>query len=322
MRDNPLQFAVVREDPDLEIQLVHALGCKRVLLIASGGCTGLSIAGVFPEVEITLLDPSQDQLDHVRDKMAALTELGEADTKAAFNIGTSHPDGLSERGNFESLFRGLRLFLYDLVLGRVKTEKLLEEPTPERIAELTGHKFWPVAFDLFFCDSILNTMFGPFATQHAKPGSYPAYFRRAFERGLAAPGAADNPFLHHVFVGSYPDRAAALPRFLAKRPDPDPEITLRRGRIRDQTDLAEFELIGLSNIFDWMGPDDVEEVAGHLAEQLSPGAVVVFRQLNNDRDIEASFGERFRFDDELGAQLLEIDRSLFYESVHVGTKMR
>ena len=38
-----LKFAVVREDSALEAELVRRAGARRVLVVASGGCTALNL---------------------------------------------------------------------------------------------------------------------------------------------------------------------------------------------------------------------------------------------------------------------------------------
>ena len=321
MRDNPLQFAVVREDPLLEAEVVRRLGCGRVLLVASGGCMALSLQVLFPDLDLTLVDPNPAQLAHVRAKLDALERLGVAQRGPAFNVGTDDPQGLSERGNFESLFRGLRQLLHDLVLPREDMLAMFQDASTleEGRLVLKESPYWPAAFRMFFCDPFLEAMFGPDATQHATPGSYPAYFQALFESGLAAPGAADNPFLHHVLLGHYLDRPNCLPPFLAS-PAPRWRLHLVEGLIRDLSDLGSYDLVSLSNIFDWMAPADVSKLVGHLCRDVRPGAAVVYRQLNNQRDLEAVFGEQFRFDGSLGKQLHAADRSLFYSSVHVGIR--
>ena len=112
MRDNPLQFAVVREDALVEVEVLRRHPCRRVLLIASGGCSALTLQSVLPELEITLLDPNAAQLDLVRAKLDALDALRAGDRLARFNVENDDPSGLCECGNFESLFRSLRTFLF------------------------------------------------------------------------------------------------------------------------------------------------------------------------------------------------------------------
>ena len=88
----------------------------------------------------------------------------------------------------------------------------------------------------------------------------------------------------------------------------------------DVKGVGDADFVGLSNIIDWMQPDDVQKLAAWLGDQMKPGAVVMYRQLNNEADVEGMFGERFAFDAALGKSLHARDRSLFYSSVHVGTR--
>ena len=86
MRDNPIQFAVVREDPRLEIQVLRRHPARRALLIASGGCTALTLASVWPNLGVTLLDPNPAQLDLVERKISALTREDDAARRRRFNV--------------------------------------------------------------------------------------------------------------------------------------------------------------------------------------------------------------------------------------------
>ena len=320
MRDNPLQFAVVREDPLVVVDVLRRRPARRALLVASGGCTALTLQAVFPDLELSLVDPNPAQLDHVRAKVEAL-ELSDAKRKARFNVEDDDPRGLSECGNFESLFRGLREFLCDLVVDANEMQRLFEEPgaIADAPALLFDHPCWPVAFETFFSDRLLETMFGPDATQHAERGSYPAYFRRAFERGLARDDAADNPFLHHVLLGRYLDRERSLPHFLT-RPAAEHRFELVEGRLDDTVDLADFDLVDLSNVLDWMKPDDVRDLFRKVGTEMRPGSTIIWRQLNNDRVLEGELRGPFTFDPARQDDLLRRDRSLFYSSVHVGVR--
>lgn len=102
--------------------------------------------------------------------MSALHNVDAAARCQRFNIGTSNLSGLNQSGNFESLFRGLREFIFDLVADEAEIRLLFEEKG--RLADaseiLFSSKYWSVAFDLYFSDSLLNAMFGPEATQHAE----------------------------------------------------------------------------------------------------------------------------------------------------------
>ena len=75
--DNAIQFAIVREDPAAELTVVDTLlrTDARVLLVASGGCTALTLGALRPSLRLTLLDANPAQLTLVRQKLAALPDL-------------------------------------------------------------------------------------------------------------------------------------------------------------------------------------------------------------------------------------------------------
>ena len=321
MRNNDVQFAVVREDPMVEAELVRLTKASNVLLIASGGCTALTLQALFPNLQITLVDFNPAQLERVREKMSALRDIDAGAHHRRFNIGTSDPSGLNQNGNFESLFRGLREFIFDLVADQAEIRALFEEK--DRLASVSeilfSSKYWSVAFDLYFSDSLLNAMFGPDATQHAETGSYPRYFRQLFEKGLTAAAAFDNYFLHHVFLGYYLQRPDSLPYYLLSPPT-DYHFQMVEGTLDRVPELHRFDLISLSNIMDWMPLAEIAALIRHLQNEMKSGASVLYRQLNNYTDLSAQFGDSFAFNTALGVRFQEAERSLFYSSVHVGKR--
>lgn len=322
MKHNPVQFAVVREDPALERALLDEAveeGAAAALLIASGGCTALTLACERPDVALTLVDFNPAQLALVERKRAAVAR----GDRRALNVGWDGREGLNACGNFEGLFGGLRALLTEFAIDAEALERAFSErdalaPTVEA---LLAHPYWPVAFDLFLHDSLLHAMFGPAATQHAPRGSYPGYFRRVFERGLRREDAFDNYFLHHVLLGRYVDRPEALPGYLRAAPAalPAPETVL--GSLADVPELSRFDLISLSNITDWMSRAEMEALGRALAPA-KDGALALFRQLNNQTPLGEVLGPGWEPLPALGARLHAGDRSLFYERALVYRRRR
>jgi S-adenosylmethionine-diacylglycerol 3-amino-3-carboxypropyl transferase len=313
---NAIQFAIVREDPAAELAVVDTLvrPDAQVLLVASGGCTALTLAALRPSLRLTLLDANPAQLALVERKFAALRDLpaGSLERRRAFGVDVDDASSFSGGGNFESLFRGLRAVLDDLVLPAADRRAILEgRATPET---LTQARTWPVAFALFFSDLFLETMFGPDATQHAPRGSYPGYFQRVVERGLARGDVAQNPWLHHVLLGHWLE--GALPAYLtttfvAKTPP------LVHATMQAAPDFSAFDLVQLSNLFDWMPADVVDGIIARLCRECRPGTVVLLRQLNNRRPVEQAFAAVFDLVEPLSTTLTTRDQSLFYERVLV-----
>lgn len=310
-----IKFAVVREDPDVEHAIVRRVRAERVLVVASGGCTALTLAHREPAVRVTAFDLADGQLAHLEAKRAAVAR---GDLRA-LSVGDDAPGALNQRGEFESLFRTLRRFVEEFVAPPEAMARYFDPATgaADREELVTGwlaSRYWPVAFSLCFHDALLHAMFGPAATQHAEPGSYPAYFRRAFERGLRREDGPRNPFLSHVLLGAYlPEHA---PDYVRAGALPAPELV--HGELGAVPDLARFDVVSLSNVFDWSDDALAARWADRLARELRPGAAVVVRQLNNRRDVRRFFGNAFAFDDALGGELLARDRSLFYERIEVG----
>ena len=311
MLQNPVQFAVVREDPWLDRQVVAQFGAKRLLLIASGGCTALSLAAYDPSLEMTLLDPNPAQLGLVQQKVAALS-LTQEERNTRFNIENVRPNGLSECGNFESLFRSLRHFLYDLVMPYEEMKRVCR--AERAVKDLITSPYWSVAFEMFFCDELLRTMFGGDALQYAKKGTYPQYFQSVFERGLQRADLPENPFMHHLLLGHY--LSDYTPDFL-RSPAPKRPFKQIEGFIDEQVNLAEYDFIGLSNIMDWMKPEDRDALRRKIQDETTIGTVIMWRQLNNEQPLMDDLLSTFVCDPSLNDRLLLQDRSLFYNRVNV-----
>jgi S-adenosylmethionine-diacylglycerol 3-amino-3-carboxypropyl transferase len=304
-----LKFAIMREDPEVEAALVRRGAIRSALLVASGGCTALTLKHQFPDLSVTAFDFNPAQLVQVQDKISAV-QRGDL---AALNVETASATGLNQRGQFEGLFRVLRQALLEFVLTAPELDDFFAERGPAPLERWFASPFWPVAFQLAFADSLLHALFGPAATQHAEPGSYPAYFQRVFEDGLRRPGARHNPFLQHVLLGAY-RREDAPPYVAAGR---RLELTLQLGSLPDVVDLSRFQLFSLSNVFDWSDDVLIRRWCDRLQAEAPQGAAVVIRQLNNRKDLRPFLSPRFALDERTAAELHAADRSLFYERLLV-----
>lgn len=323
---NPIQFAVVREDPSLEREAIRHARAKKALLIASGGCTALSVQAIFPELELTLVDPNPAQLQLIQRKIKALNERESTDFESLFSMGKENPESLVDCGNFESLFRSLRRFLQEFAIHREGFLEIFTGDATKKTALLNSlfkNPYWPVAFDLFFADSILLAMFGPAAIQHAPKGSYAQHFRVLFERGLNRSDASENGFLHHVFLGHYLKRESALPAYLVL-PTPKYRFEFLQAFAEEVPSYRGYGVVSLSNIFDWMPEEAIRRLALRLADEMDPGSVLIFRQLNHAKSFEKEFSGAFTFDSALDPEKsekrLRDDRSLFYSKLSVAVK--
>lgn len=314
---NPLKFAVVREDVHTEVALIQHFGVRQALLVCSGGCTVLSLKAMFNDLRLTVFDANPTQLAHLRAKADAANR---GDSKA-LNVAHDNPDALNQCGAFEGLFRLLRAGIGHLVSTEREIAAYFDPSTSaserlERAQTWVESPYWLPVFHSTFHDQLLNAMFGPAATQHAVHGSYPAYFADVIARGLKDPSGFENPFLQHILLGYY--REDSAPIYVHGTSLDGVETVL--GGLLEVPDVEKFDLIQLSNIFDWSDDSLVESWAQHL-RRMKPGAVILIRQLNNTRDLRRFFEPDFAFDGSLGEHLQQEDRSLFYNRIEVGVRV-
>lgn len=323
LKQNTLQFAVVREDPEVELELFRKYEFKNAILIGSGGCTAISLASEFPEVKLTIIEPNPAQLKLIGEKIRALKKWKGAVLNRKFGVGISDEHGMSliERGNFESLFRGLRSFIFNFIADKKQFAALLKRGSKTKWQSVFKHPYWSVAFDLYFSNSILETMFGAAAIQHAPKNSYPIHFRSVIEKGLLRSDRKDNYFLYHILLGHYPSHKSGWPPYLRKQ-DKIISLSTFQGLAQNFKNYSGFDFVDLSNIFDWSSEGEVKRLAKKLTKELEPGAFILYRQLNNSKNFRPHFGSSFDWLDTEADRLHQKDRSLFYSSIHIARKAK
>ena len=86
-----------------------------------------------------------------------------------------------------------------------------------------------------------------------------------------------------------------------------------------QAQPAAFDFVHLSNILDWLSPDEARATLDLAWRALRPGGWTLIRQLNSNLDIQA-LGERFQWQRTPAEALHNRDRSFFYRGLHLGRK--
>jgi len=318
MKNNSIQFAVVREDPQIEMDIAENFRLNRATLIGSGGCTAFCLKALHSEMEIVLIEPNAAQIELIKEKIQSLKSDEKKILFGKFGIENSGQDRLIERGNFESLFRQFRLFIREFIASEIEIENAFIKNTPQFWTGVFAHPYWKVAFELFFSDAILTAMFTEAAIQHAPRNSYPAYFRKVLEKGLLRKDASRNYFLHHIFTGNYLNDENALPYYLVNPPT-NLDFEFFNGFAQDYRQFRGRQLVHFSNIFDWCDERTVVEIINAATGNLEKGSVVVVRQLNNDKSYREMFSSDFRW---LPTEsIVENDRSLFYSKIEIGEKI-
>jgi S-adenosylmethionine-diacylglycerol 3-amino-3-carboxypropyl transferase len=346
----PVAFAQVREDPRLDGWVVEQLGPQaRILMIASGGCTLAFLRRYDHLSSISVVDPNPAQIELARLKLRLLEEcepaerlalLGHAPVSAEererklgrlCNLDRLGPvdviagDGPDQAGRYERVFGQLR---HELLPRLDEVENLLQLGDPAEQARradpdtLLGHAL-DDAFDRAMALPILVRLFGEGATRN-RVEPFARHFARRTRHALATLPAANNPYLWQVLLGHYPPEHPvdwlSLPRRTAGAEIRWLEgVTMAEAIRREAKSGQEFDFIHVSNILDWLSPEEARQTLDLVHGALRPGGWVLIRQLNSSLDIPAA-GPGFDWQIEQAAKLHAEDRSYFYRAIHLGRR--
>lgn len=343
----PLAFAQVREDPLIDRFVVERRATElarpvEVVQIASGGCTAALLASLPQVARLHLVDPNPAQialsrlkcwlLEHA-EPAERLAVLGHSDLPAADRdralvhacaaLGIAHAwmpgEGPDHCGRYELLFAELRRVLAPHA-ERIDHLLTLAEPVEQtRLAE----RGTPLgtALDEAFTGVLaldhLVLLFGAAATRGAMM-PFSEHFLQRLRWVLAAMPAGTNPFVWQVLAGRYPPGHPAtwiaLPRGALSARITWTVAMMDKALARMDADC---DVVHLSNILDWLSPEDATRTLALAWQALRPGGLVLIRQLNSSLDIPA-LGSRFAWED--ATALLARDRSFFYRALHLGRK--
>ncbi|MGL5062297.1 MAG: DUF3419 family protein, partial [Microcoleus sp.] len=234
-----IDFSQVREDPAIELQVINRLVAHqkhplRILLIASGGCTALSLL-VNPNVaQIEAVDLNPAQLHLVELRRQALLHLSldeqlrligvnlaadETERLALYDKLRSHlPDatqvfwdkrleqiafGVNRIGKFEQLFRELA----------AEFSKIGLEPLTSPATVIEDSR-WREIFEFVFDRNKLAQIFGEAAVNYSMDRSFGEHFADVMARSLLQFSPETNYFLTQVWRDSYSNFTDGLPLYL------------------------------------------------------------------------------------------------------------
>jgi S-adenosylmethionine-diacylglycerol 3-amino-3-carboxypropyl transferase len=347
----PLAFAQVREDPWLDGWMVERLGHNvRVIQVASGGCTAAFLAASGRVAHLHLVDPNPAQLALTRLKLRLLQSastprrlavLGHAPMPASergailtenltglsIEANALGRDGLAERvgpdhaGRYELVFAELRAELAPLsaeLTALLRMRGSLEQARRVDPATALGRAL-DDAFDKVMALPNLVRLFSEQATRNAVE-PFARHFARRTRHLLATMPAFDNPYVWQMLAGRFPE-SVVYPWLTTNPPQRMPEVSWYCGAMTDalKERPGAFDFVHLSNILDWLSPDEARVTLDRAAAALRPGGLTLIRQLNSTLDIPA-LGPQFEWDRVIADGMHVYDRSFFYRALHLGRK--
>jgi S-adenosylmethionine-diacylglycerol 3-amino-3-carboxypropyl transferase len=348
----PIAFAQVREDPRLDLDVLDLAGGNDigVLIIASGGCTAAALAasGRLRRLHLVDMNPAQIALCRLKlhllqiaspqERAAILGHapmpLEERRARLAGELGSlGLPEtalgppspvaslGPDHAGRYELVFFHWRQEMQEFA---EELESLLElqdraECSARMAPQTPLGRAMDDAFDRIMALPNLVRLFSAEATRN----SYEPFFRhfaRRTRHALASLPATDNPWLWQLLLGRFPE-GAPYPWLNASYPSRMPALSVSNSTMDAALSdfSAEFDFIHLSNILDWLSPDQGRRTLALVGQALRPGGYVLIRQLNSTLDIPALAPE-FEWLVDVANAMHAHDRSFFYRQLHLGRK--
>jgi S-adenosylmethionine-diacylglycerol 3-amino-3-carboxypropyl transferase len=323
----PVAFAQVREDPRIDLEVCSSLGkAAHVVMIASGGDTAVCL-GKLP-IRLTLVDMNPAQLALTRCKWQlargnldhALQWLGhspvdrmemvrqmldrlELNEDALGPLGLVSELGADYVGRYERVFAALRA-----QLDPDEVERFLRgDPNQLPLEE---------AFDEVMSLDNLVALFGAQATQNPVR-SFASHF--AARTRLAAARFLDSPFLWQVLAGRFPPGVSwewLHPKHWGAALVTPDFVQGRMFEILERMPACSAELVHLSNILDWLTPEEATGLLRATHRVLKPEGLTLIRQLNSSLNIAGLPGDLEWLDHDFERR----DRSFFYPRLHLGRK--
>jgi len=352
-----IAFSQVREDPAIELRVIQRLHQAqgrplRVLLVASGGCTALSLLGSSAFAHIDAVDANLAQLHLVELRRQALTTLPlqaqyqllgieqwpnskvEPPNRLALyekvrshlpeatrRYWDDHADqvafGVNQVGRFEQLFRELSAQFAAIGLNPLGCP-----------ADAIAHPQWRAIFEAVFERNKLANTFGEAAVNYSMDRSFGEHFADVFAQALTRFSPTTNYFLMQVWGDRYTSSPEGVPPYLQPTIQQSihqlgtERLHLHHGlflnTLSELTKTNRFDLIQFSNISDWMPIPDLHSMIESAVQCLNPGGALIGRRLNGDHHLATIMANYLAVDQDFSRLLLESDRSFFYQEVVVG----
>jgi S-adenosylmethionine-diacylglycerol 3-amino-3-carboxypropyl transferase len=343
-----LRYAQCWEDADVLLEALDVGPGDTCLSIASAGDNTLSLLSRGP-ARVIAVDLNPAQLAALELRVAAYRELRHAElleligcrpsgrrgalyarcrvalsgqARAFWDARPAAVDaGIGSAGKFEAYFRLFRTWVLPLVHGPSTVASLLEPRSPEErrrfYDEHWNTRAWRLLFRLFFSEPVLGRLGrDPSFFRYASASVAEHLLRRA-RHALAELDPSENPYIWWILTGGHP---RALPHAL--RPENFDAIRANLDRLEWHCKPIEeltAEEIGapidranLSDIFEYLSPENTRALLERLADLSRPGARVAYWNMMVPRRGAEYLANRLRPLPALSERLFVEDKAFFY----------
>lgn len=309
-----LMFGQVREDAAVDLFLVKQLQSpSRLFVIASGGCTALSLLTV-DSCRVDALDISQAQIALVELKAAVFKHLGFAaakeacisDARGSFAQvsallspqakaiidaqGESLKSGLNNCGWVDQRMHQLTNMFYLFVHSIKDTKYFLGLDDLAKQRQFFHKRWcnwqWKLAMKVAFSRLFLTLAHGK-AAEKLVPDDFSSAMEKRLVRAFTDFPNATNPYLWQAFLAQYNSSEACLPPYLQSDFGPLIQANIERLNLvcedtvawLEKQPAASIDYFGLSNILELLPPQYATKLQAQIVRCGRPGAIVCVRAI-------------------------------------------
>jgi len=345
-----LRYAQVWEDADVLLEGLAIQPDDVCLSIASAGDNALSLLAAGAE-RVVALDLSSAQLACLELRVAAFRKLEHAELleligstpsnrrwalyqKCRPNLGevaqrfwdarpSKIAEGIGQAGKFENYFQLFRTRVIPWIHSLKKVDDLL---TPKSLAERRtfydtawNNWRWQLLFRFFFSRTVMGKMGRDPSFFRYVEGSVAKRILARTKHALTELDPSANPYLQWILKGRH---LTAIPHYL--RPENFEIIRNRLDRLEwhqapieeflEKTPAGTFSKFNLSDIFEYMSPEQSVALLKVIAASARPGSRLAYWNMLAPRSAPESLRDRIRPLPELSKKLLAEDKAFFYSA--------
>ncbi|MCW6035491.1 BtaA family protein [Spirulina subsalsa FACHB-351] len=238
--------------------------------------------------------------------------------------------GFARVGKFERYLTTFRKYVLPLIGDRTTREHFLQNH-PQSVREAFyqthwNHWRWRLLFRLFFSRPLLGRWGRDPQFFRYGEGAISQHLLQRTEYALTQLNPAENPYLQWILTGYHPQ---ALP--FALRPENFDPIRDHLNRLEwhnsaledflSQNPHLSINRYNLSNIFEYMSPDNSQKLLQQIIQQSPPGSRLLYWNLFVPRCRPDSLAADLRPLSDLANTLFQQDKAFFYQALVIEEKV-
>lgn len=342
-----IRYANCWEDADILLKGLNPVKGSSILSIGSAGDNSFSLLATYPGLVVAVdLNPVQLYLIELKkaciqtfDRATTIGFLGfqkSANRLALFNeifplLSENAQifwvknfelieNGVIHQGKFEHYFRMFVKKILPFIHGRSTVAALFEPKSGAEQKLFYEQQWnnwkWRLLFKFFFSKTVMGRLGrDPQFLKEVQVNVADFIFSQA-EKELSSVDAFHNHFLRYNLTGDFGN---LLPHYL--QPEHYGHIQSNIHHLKIYKGFAEdalqqygrFDLMNLSNIFEYMNPYEFKLVADRLVQGVRPGGRIAYWNLMVPRQIHQLFPSAVFCPDDVSHTLTQADKGFFYQ---------